>query len=87
MAFCSVEWRHSAVKDLRSLAKEEVGRIISAVAELAEEPRPHGCRKLQGADHNYRIRIGDYRVVYEIQDKVRIVLIQRVRRRKDVYRD
>jgi mRNA interferase RelE/StbE len=53
---------------------------------LARVPRPAGCRKLTGADDAYRIRVGEYRIVYQIADKVLIVHIIRVAHRKDVYR-
>ena len=57
-----------------------------AVTALAAEPFPHGSQKLTGSDHTYRIRIGDYRVVYEVVAALKLVEIQRVRHRKDVYR-
>jgi mRNA interferase RelE/StbE len=56
------------------------------VAKLAGEPLPHGSEKLTGSERTYRIRIGDYRVVYELFRDAKIVVIQRVRHRKDVYR-
>jgi mRNA interferase RelE/StbE len=76
----------STKKDLRSIPQEEVSRIIDTVAKLAEEPLPHGSQKLAGADHTYRIRVGDYRVVYEVLRYAATVEIERVRHRKDVYR-
>ncbi|MEI6862024.1 MAG: type II toxin-antitoxin system RelE/ParE family toxin [Verrucomicrobiota bacterium] len=59
---------------------------MAAVAQLAIEPFPHGSQKLAGSEHTYRIRIGDYRVIYEVLTELRRVEIQRVRHRKDVYR-
>jgi len=59
---------------------------MTEVELLADEPFPHGCDKLAGSDHTYRIRVGDYRVVYEVFTNSKIVEIQRVRHRKDVYR-
>jgi mRNA interferase RelE/StbE len=53
---------------------------------LANEPRPTGCRKLVGSENDWRVRVGNYRVIYEISDEVRIVRIQRIRHRKDSYR-
>ena len=52
----------------------------------AKNPFPHGVEKLSGAEHAYRIRLGDYRVVYEVVTELKLVEIQRVRHRKDVYR-
>jgi mRNA interferase RelE/StbE len=86
MASFEIRWRSSTRKDLRRIPREEVSRILAAVAQLAEEPLPHGSEKLTGSDHTYRIRVGDYRVVYERLRGIRAVVIQRVRHRKDVYR-
>jgi mRNA interferase RelE/StbE len=83
----SIQWRSSTKKDLRRLAREEVVRVIEAVEKLAEEPFPHGSQKLAGAERTYRIRIGDYRVIYEVETETRTVEIERVRHRKDVYRE
>lgn len=82
-----IRWRNSTKKDLRSLPHPEVARVVSAVAELVNDPQPHGSQKLSGSDRTYRIRVGDYRIIYEILAESRIVEVQRVRHRKDVYRD
>ena len=86
MASFSVQWRNSTKKDLRRLPPHEVSRIVAEVANLAEEPLPHGSEKLSGSEHTYRLRVGDYRVVYELLRDAGTVEIQRVRHRKDVYR-
>ena len=86
MASFDVQWRGSTKKDLRRIAQHEVARIVAAVARLREEPLPHGSEKLTGSDHTYRIRVGDYRVVYELLRSSGVVEIQRVRHRGDVYR-
>ena len=86
MAFFDLQWRKSTRKDLRRIPREAVSRIVAAVAKLAEEPLPHGSEKLTGSERIYRIRVGDYRVVYELLRDAKIVEIQRVRHRKDVYR-
>jgi len=85
MAF-RVEWKKSTRKDLRRLPQVTVDRVIEAVESLAQNPFPHGVEKLSGAEHAYRIRLGDYRVVYEVVTELKLVEIQRVRHRKDVYR-
>ena len=82
----SVQWRHSTRKDIRSLPRQEVARIVAAVAQLASDPLPHGSQKLSGSERTWRIRVGDYRVVYEVFSDSHIVEVQRVRHRKDVYR-
>ncbi len=85
MAF-RVDWKKSTKKDLRKLPSAVMDRIIEAAGSLAGNPFPHGVEKLAGADHAYRIRVGDYRVVYEVFAESGLVEIQRVRHRKDVYR-
>ncbi len=76
----------SAEKDLKKLSSEVRPRAISAIQALAKNGRPSGSRKLAGTDNDWRIRVGDYRIVYEIADEIRIVRINRVRHRRDVYR-
>ena len=82
MASFNLQWRASTRKDLR----QAVSRIVAEVAKLADEPLPHGSEKLTGSERTYRLRVGDYRVVYELLRDAKIVEIQRVRHRKDVYR-
>lgn len=86
MASFNIQWRNSTKKDLRSLPPHEVARIIASVEKLADEPFPNGSEKLSGSDHTHRIRIGNYRVVYEVFRELKIIEVQRVRHRKDVYR-
>ncbi len=81
-----ISWKPSAVKELRKLPRTIVPRIISAVELLSQNPYPSGTRKLAGAEHTFRIRIGDYRVIYTIEDEVLVVEILRVGHRSDVYR-
>lgn len=76
----------SAEKDLKRLSAEMRQRAIPAMMALAKNPRPSGSRKLVGSRDDWRIRLGDYRIVYEIADQVRIVRINRIRHRSDVYR-
>jgi mRNA interferase RelE/StbE len=61
-------------------------RIIPHIKALAENPRPSSCLKLTGSKNDWRIRIGDYRVLYEIDEKTKAVRIMRVRHRREVYR-
>jgi len=86
MASFELRWRASTKKDLRRLPRDEVSRIVAAVANLATEPPPRGSEKLTGSDHTYRIRVSDYRVVYELLRSAGVIGTQRVRHRKDVYR-
>jgi mRNA interferase RelE/StbE len=85
MASFRLEWRASAAKELRKIDRQAVPRIVEAVEQLAIEPLPPGAKKLQGSDYIYRIRVGDYRIVYELDAAGRITIV-RVRHRKEVYR-
>jgi mRNA interferase RelE/StbE len=85
MAF-RIEWKKSTRKDLRKLPAGVVNRIVEAVENLMENPFPHGVEKLSGSEHAYRIRLGDYRIVYEVVIERKLIEIQRVRHRKEVYR-
>jgi mRNA interferase RelE/StbE len=76
----------AAEKDLARLSSENHDRIIAAIQALAMNPRPPGCRKLEGSKRDWRIRIGDYRVIYEIADEIRVIHVNRVRHRREVYR-
>jgi mRNA interferase RelE/StbE len=76
----------AAENDLKRLPTTTFHRIISQIKALAENPRPSGCRKLAGSKNDWRIRIGDHRVLYEIDEKVKAVRIMRVRHRREVYR-
>ena len=76
----------AAEKDLRRLSDQIHDRVIEGIAALANDPRPVGAKKLAGSKSNWRIRVGDYRVLYEIADIVRIVRVYRMRHRRDAYR-
>ena len=80
-----VEISPSAGRDLRKLPSNVQDRLIPAIRSLADNPRPPGVTKLTDARNLYRIRVGDYRVVYSVDDKVRIVTITRVGHRRTVY--
>jgi mRNA interferase RelE/StbE len=74
-----------AQKQIMKLDKQVIPVIKAAIAGLADNPRPHGCKKLKGEDA-WRIRVGDYRVIYEIDDEKIIVTIVSAGHRKSVYR-
>ena len=86
MAEHTVVFARSARRELERLEAGEARRIISRVEALAKDPRPHGCVKLQGAADLWRIRVGDYRVIYSLDDNARLVDIRVVRHRSDAYR-
>jgi len=73
-------------KQLDALPDDVYERIAVKIQQLAEDPRPDGVVKMKGFDNEYRIRIGDYRIRYEINDKELIILLLHCKHRKDVYR-
>jgi mRNA interferase RelE/StbE len=86
MNLYAITFARSARRELEALEANRVRRIWSRIEALATEPRPAGSRKLQGGQHHWRIRVGDYRVVYTVDDRARVVDVVAVRHRKDVYR-
>ena len=76
----------AAEKDLKKLPAEDFHRIIPTIKALSDEPRPYGCRKITGSKSDWRIRIGEYRIIYEINEKEKAVRIFRVKHRRDAYR-
>ena len=86
MASYRVEISKSAAKDLRRIDRAWIPRIVATIEALESDARPSGCKKLVGSDHTYRLRVRDYRVVYDIHDDTLIVLVVRIRHRRDVYR-
>jgi mRNA interferase RelE/StbE len=84
MANYEVRFRRKVTKELRALPEQEQIRILKKVRRLAVDPRPPGAIKLSGQER-YRIRQGDYRIIYEIFDDKVIVVIVRVRHRREAY--
>jgi len=81
-----VEIAPAAQRDVKRLPPEMVRKVDAAILELEQTPRPHGCTKLEGSEDEYRVRVGDYRILYVINDKAKLVTIARVRHRRDAYR-
>jgi mRNA interferase RelE/StbE len=76
----------SAEKDIERLSSTVIKRIFPVLENLAVKPRPAGSKKLTGQKENlWRVRVGDYRIVYLIEDKIKIVEVRRVGHRKDIY--
>ncbi len=80
-----IELAIRAEKNLLALPKSSQNRIRNAISALSETPRPNGCKKLKGVDA-YRIRIGDYRVVYSVKDSILIVSVIDVGHRREIYK-
>jgi mRNA interferase RelE/StbE len=81
-----VEFKRSAQKQLERLPKNIQRRIADAIDGLAKNPRPHGYIQMETDDILYRIRVGDYRIIYEIIDNRLVVLVIRIGHRREVYR-
>ena len=77
--------KSSAGKDIEALPKQDRRRIVAKIASLSVDPRPPGCEKLSGREQ-YRLRQGNYRIPYEIQDLDLIVVVVKLGHRRDVYR-
>jgi mRNA interferase RelE/StbE len=81
-----VQLSRRAVKSLATLPRKEQLRIRAAIDLLSETPRPPNCVAMAGEKSTYRVRVGNYRIVYEIKDSILKVLVVRIGRRRDVYR-
>lgn len=76
----------TAEDDLKRLPKDVYRRTAIKLRSLSDNPRPPGCRKIAGSANDWRQRIGDYRIIYEIDDAALKVLVYRIKHRRDVYR-
>jgi mRNA interferase RelE/StbE len=81
-----IEIKTSAKKELARLPRQIAEKVVERIKWLADNPRPDGCKKLRGEDSVYRIRVGDYRVVYSIVDQYLIIEVIRIRHRREVYK-
>lgn len=82
----TVELTRSAARELRRVPEPYHASIIRALKGLEQDPRPSGCKKLIGYQDLYRVRVGVYRVVYEVSDRIKLVIVERIADRKDVYK-
>ena len=82
----TIEIAPATERKLKKLSADILKRIIKAILKLEQDPRPLGVKKLSGEDELYRIRVGDYRIVYQIRDNELTVLVVRVAHRREVYR-
>jgi mRNA interferase RelE/StbE len=86
MASYKITFKPSVEKDLRALPKSVIARVLDHIQALANDPLPRQSIKLAGAEHLYRIRVGDYRIVYGVDNKAKQVIVHYVRHRPEVYR-
>jgi mRNA interferase RelE/StbE len=75
-----------AEKDIRDLPEPMRARITQAILALRDDPLPRQTQKLQGQDHHYRLRVGDYRILYEFGAEPQVITIYRVKHRREAYR-
>ena len=76
----------SAEKSLKNIPRNYTGKIAKAIQALADDPFPQGARKLAGYDDSFRIRVGNYRVIYSVDKKIVTIIILKIGHRKEVYR-
>jgi len=86
MVYYKIIWKHSATKDLRAIDKKFIAKIFEVIESLSRNPFPKKYRKLIGTDSTYRIRMGEYRVIYQLDLKNNLLTIYHVRHWKDIYR-
>jgi len=86
MGFYSIDFKPTVEKDVSRLQKAMVARAMHRIAELKTNPLPSDVVKLKGSEKLYRIRVGDYRIVYEVDTHAKQVMIHYIRHRRDVYR-
>ena len=86
MASYNLSYRPSVEKDLQSIPRTFITRIIARIERLPSDPFPPQSIKLQGAERLYRLRVGDYRIVYEVDSAAMRIIVQYVRHRREVYR-
>ena len=80
-------WLESrAERELRKLPSEVFERILKKISALAEDPKPAGSRKIIGSENDWRLRAGEYRIIYEIDEETRSIFIIRIRHRREAYR-
>lgn len=80
-----IEFKKSAVKELNAIPRKDLAKIVSRIKTLSFNPRPQDCIKLTNRE-DYRIRVGNYRIIYSINDTILIILIIKIGHRKEIYR-
>lgn len=83
----AVHFKPAAERALRKLEKRDRRRLFERAAKLADDPRPEDAVKLRGADDLWRVRVGDFRIIYTIEDDILLALVVKAGHRRDVYRD
>jgi len=87
MKIYHLKWRKSAEKELTKIPNEAQAIVTFKIETLTANPFPQNVRKLKGAEFFYRIRVGDYRIIYQVLAKEKLIIITNIRHRKDAYKD
>ena len=86
MAKYKVEISSSAEKALKKIPRKDLIKVIETIQKLGIDPKPPGCRKLSGEEDIFRVRQGNYRIIYEVEGKKLLILVLKIGHRKDIYR-
>jgi len=86
MSYYEILWKKSVEQELRNIDPQHIPRIINTIESLSNNPFPRQHRKLRGSERDYRIRVGDYRIIYQVDSDSKIVIIYHIRHRKTAYR-
>jgi mRNA interferase RelE/StbE len=86
MALFEINWKSSSESDLRKIDKQYIPRIVDAIESLANNPFPSQSKKLKDSESGFRLRIGDYRIIYQVDSEKKEIIIYHLRHRKDAYR-
>ncbi|MCX8143945.1 MAG: type II toxin-antitoxin system mRNA interferase toxin, RelE/StbE family [Bacteroidia bacterium] len=86
MVSFKIEHRTSVEKDIQKIPHKFLQKIIERIDHLSKNPYPIGCEKISGKNSYYRIRVNDYRIIYQVIEQKKLIIIERIRHRKDVYK-
>ena len=87
MALFEINWKSSSEHDLKKIDRQYIARILDAIESLMDNPFPSQSKKLKDSESSYRLRIGDYRIIYQVDSKKKEITIYYIRHRKDAYKD
>jgi len=82
-----INWKSSSEHDLKKIDRQYIARILDAIESLMDNPFPSQSKKLKDSESSYRLRIGDYRIIYQVDSKKKEITIYYIRHRKDAYKD
>ncbi|HOH29069.1 MAG TPA: type II toxin-antitoxin system RelE/ParE family toxin [Candidatus Hydrogenedentes bacterium] len=85
MACYKIQWKSSAAREVRKLPKDVIQRVIQRIEALVQNPFPSGARKMATVPGAFRLRVGDYRIIYRVYDKELVIEVIRVGHRRDIY--